>query len=979
MPIEKTTHAATSPLLEAFLSHFSTVKQKGSAWAVLCPAHADQHPSLEVTVKPSGKLVFVCRAGCSQSAVWAALQSVYGFTNADISPTKATCQKAKLVKIYDYKDLDGTLLYQSCRYEPKAFKQRRPDGKGGSIWNMTPFKGKHVPYRLPDLKGRDRVVICEGEKDCDRLWNLGIPATTNIGGAKKWTAHDSKCLKAAGVSRAVVIPDNDKAGFDHIEIVRTSVMHAGLAVAVLVLPGLVMEGGDVSDWLNAGHTKAELLSLIEALDDMALAGPTPVGAPVEAPADIPPPELASPPGSSSQATTIVTLADGAGAEYFHDGEQPYLRVPVETHHEIYRLKSRQSRAWLNGLFMDAQQKCAGSQAMQDALNALEAKALRGADHRVHVRLAWTPEAIYLDLGDASWQVVEVRATGWCVVPAPVRFRRPKALLPLPVPTVGASITEALHPFVNTTKSDFVLLVMVLVMMLRGRGPYPILAIYGEQGSAKSTLARIIKALIDPNMAPIRSEPREPRDLMIAATNNHVQAFDNLSHLSPWLSDCLCRLATGGGFSTRMLYENDEEQIFDAMRPVVINGIVEVARRPDLLSRAVALTLPRLTDQQYRDEETFWADFEGKRPAILGALLTLVATALAKKTTVQLTQKTRMADFAMWAVAAEAGCPWKPGTFLKAYTDNREEAVITVLTDDAVAEFVRTLVTPQTPTWTGTATVLLDLLNNQTTEVKRRRSDWPKTPRQVADALRRLAPALRQIDINADLGHRAGKQGHRQIILTRLEKKGISTSASSAASAGPANQTILADAPVDADQPHSLSSAAPTAESASLSSASSSASSSAEFINQDGPADETDETDAENPLCSSGLLEVDPTSCPVCGRESCEMTRQLVGRSSRQARPCLFRQRITRGEETTMTKRTSHGVAVVCGRQAQAGRTVPCVGCGQPFAVPPVAFAVWSGDEVLGVFGPCCLNACCRAVLIEKTLELEQAGACGGGS
>src|SRR5262245_38815312 len=239
MPTEKTTHATSSLLLEKFLSHFSVAKKKSATtWAVLCPAHDDHDPSLDVPVKADGCLVFICRAGCTQPAVWAALRSVYGFTNADISPTKATSHKKLVVETYDYKALDGTLLYQSCRYEPKAFKQRRPDGMGGWFWNMTPFKGKHVPYRLPDLKGRDCVVICEGEKDADRLWQLGIPATTNIGGAKKWTSSDTKGLVAAGVSRVVIIPDNDPPGKDHGEIVRKSVKLAQIAVGVLELPDL---------------------------------------------------------------------------------------------------------------------------------------------------------------------------------------------------------------------------------------------------------------------------------------------------------------------------------------------------------------------------------------------------------------------------------------------------------------------------------------------------------------------------------------------------------------------------------------------------------------------------------------------------------------------------------------------------------------------------------------------------------------------
>ena len=166
---------------------------------------------------------------------------------------------------------------------------------------------------------------------------------------------------------------------------------------------------------------------------------------------------------------------------------------------------------------------------------------------------------------------------------PVRFRRSKAILPLPEPVIGGSV-NALRQFVNVGDADWPLFLAALLAAYRPGRPYPILNLHGEQGSAKTTTARMFRGLIDPNTAPVRAEPREPRDLMIAANNGLVVALDNLSHIPAWLSAGLCRLSTGGGFSTRTLYENDEETVFDAMRPVVVNGIEEVATRSDPLTR-----------------------------------------------------------------------------------------------------------------------------------------------------------------------------------------------------------------------------------------------------------------------------------------------------------------------------------------------------------------------------------------------------------
>jgi hypothetical protein len=168
----------------------------------------------------------------------------------------------------------------------------------------------------------------------------------------------------------------------------------------------------------------------------------------------------------------------------------------------------------------------------------------------------------------------------------VHFRRPAGMLPLPVPERGGSI-EALRPFLNiSNQNDFVLIVAWLLAPLRPTGPYPLLAISGEQGSAKTVLSKLLRALVDPNMAPVRALPREERELMIAANNGHLLAFDNVSGLSPWLSDALCRLASGGSFAVRRLYTDDEEVLFKAARPTLLNGIEDIIGKSDLADRAI---------------------------------------------------------------------------------------------------------------------------------------------------------------------------------------------------------------------------------------------------------------------------------------------------------------------------------------------------------------------------------------------------------
>lgn len=177
---------------------------------------------------------------------------------------------------------------------------------------------------------------------------------------------------------------------------------------------------------------------------------------------------------------------------------------------------------------------------------------------------------------------------------------------LPVPVTGGSITN-LRSFLNIkSDADFVLVVAWILAALRNRGPYPVIALSGEQGSAKSTFSGLVRSVLDPNTAPLRALPREDRDLFIAANNRHVLAFDNVSGLPHWISVTFCRLATGGGFAVRQLYTDQDEILFEAARPVILNGIEDFVTRPDLADRSLFLTLspipekivgPRLTSGQ----------------------------------------------------------------------------------------------------------------------------------------------------------------------------------------------------------------------------------------------------------------------------------------------------------------------------------------------------------------------------------------------
>jgi energy-coupling factor transporter ATP-binding protein EcfA2 len=469
------------------------------------------------------------------------------------------------------------------------------------------------------------------------------------------------------------------------------------------------------------------------------------------------PETAT--AKTTMATRIVELVLEQGAEAWHTPTgDPYISLLIGGHCEHYPLSARAVRDYLSRLHHDDTGRVPGAQAIADAITALSGRArFDGATHEVHVRVAGHAGRVYLDLGDPPCRVIEIDADGWRhAVDPPVRFRRGRALLPLPEPVMGGSI-DALRDVIHVSgDDDWRLIEGWLIGALRPVGPYPLLALDGEQGAGKSTFARMVRRLIDPSSAELRAEPREIRDLMVAAPGGRIIALDNLSSVRPWLSDALCRLSTGGALSTRQLYTDGDEHILEAVRPVILTGITSVITRGDLADRAIPITLPAISEAQRRTEADLWAAYEALRPAVLGALLDAVACALRREQEIQLGTLPRMADWARWVTAAAPALHIPDRAILNAYTRGRLAATEAALDGDALAIALRALDRP----YVGTAA---DLLTRITPTGKPPRG-WPESPRGLSGALRRLAPQLRRVGIDINLGRREPHTGRRLIHI-----------------------------------------------------------------------------------------------------------------------------------------------------------------------------------------------------------------------
>lgn len=696
--------------------------------------------------------------------------------------------------VFPFVDADGSRSDDYCRLK---FSKPRRDREGKAVKYESPRGVSNRPYFPPATVGvlgdaSVPLVVTEGEKKSLKADQEGFPCVGLVG-VWGWQKKRSKDADGRGVGERQLIDglaavawkgrtvylcfDSDAAPNDMVRRAEVelagALMKLGASVRIVRLPqGSAGDDGTAAkvgldDYLVA-HSADEFRALMTSAEEV----PSAAGG-----------KRKKKRKKESQSTRLVQLVLSS-CELFHDGDGVgYVAVTVAQHVENWPLRSKGFRQWLGGAAFKSEGRAPGSQAVADAVNVLEGYAVHaGQNRRVAIRVAGSDGSIYLDLANGDWSAVQIDADGWRVrsdlAGLPFRFRRMRGLQPLPEPQRGGSLNE-LRDLVNVSDDgDWLLIVGYLCAALRPSGPYPVLNLCGEQGTAKSSCARLIRATVDPSRAPLRSEPREARDLMIAANNGWVIALDNLSAIPQWLSDALCRLATGGGFSTRLLYSDDEEMIFDAQRPVILAAITDIVKASDLGDRTIFARLAPIPDDRRVTEDDLNRKFEAARPRILGALCDAVAAGLRELPGVKLDRLPRMADFAKWAEACCRGLGYPPGAFLRAYDANRADAAGVFLSECPVVEPLRTFLGEQQGEWEGTATDLYDALSRIAGESVTKRKDWPKLPQVLTGKLKKIAPNLRADGI--EVGE--GRTAKRRTLVIKLIKEYVGERASSASSA-----------------------------------------------------------------------------------------------------------------------------------------------------------------------------------------------------
>ena len=635
---------------------------------------------------------------------------------------------------YDYCDEAGALVFQVLRYEPKTFRQRRPEGSGWS-WSV---KGVRVlPYRLPALLADPAatVFLVEGEKDADRLAALGLVATCNAGGAGKWKKEHSEFLRSR---RVVVLPDNDEAGEKHAQQVERSLRGIAAEVRTLVLPGLP-DKGDVSDWLDAGGTLEELLVLASA--DAATSAAQQA-------------EDEASGRKRGQTDSLVAFVRERFA-LMHDKNGDTYAQDHGTG-EVARTAGRQFKDRVTAAFFQQHGLAVREQAWREALTTVQALArYEGELQAVHIRVAGSDGCYWVDLCQpGNSRAVEIDAQGWRIVQrAPVVFVRSESMQPMPDPVHGGSI-DTLWSIANVPEAMRPLVLAWLLDCLRPDTPFPGLELVGEQGCGKSTTAEALRRLIDPSGCNLRSAPKSIEDVFVAAGQNHVVAYENISHLTAPMQDALAILSTGGGFAKRQLFTDADEHVINVRRPWLVNGISICVTQQDLVDRVISVECPVIEVRQSSSQQ--WQAFEAQLPQLLGALYSLAAAALHELPRVHLakTDRPRLVEYVTLGMAMHQANEEDANEFLAQFKKTRIEAVARTLDASPVACAVTEFLECNPQGIDAPVKVILKRLE----DFKPMGADaWPRSPKGLGDALRRAAPALRQLGIECkSMGNIGGK-------------------------------------------------------------------------------------------------------------------------------------------------------------------------------------------------------------------------------
>jgi hypothetical protein len=400
-----------------------------------------------------------------------------------------------------------------------------------------------------------------------------------------------------------------------------------------------------------------------------------------------------------------------------------------------------------------------SVALKEAIDTLTGLALmKGATHPVYRRVAKYDGKYYIDIGDPEWHVIELDESGWSVIQdPPVRFQRSGSSQALPMPVPGTGDIDLLWDVVNVEERQKKFILAWMIDALRPDTPYPVCELSGQQGTAKSGSHRAIRAVIDPNKVPLRSEPKGREAVQVQAGISHMVSYENLSRLAKPVQDLLSVIATGGGTGQRTLYTTNDETVIKLKNPIFLNGIHPVITMADLADRAINLTLPPIPKSARLLEADVHAQFEASKSAIFTGLLDAYTGALSELPNIVIKDPPRMIEFSYLGEALCRYFGWKQ-TFDTEYQQMRARLLLESAQGSPVIVAISEMTTTakQPNVFKGTFKQLLERLDDFKPESY---EGWPKFPKRLSEQIARHTPGLAEMGVKIDhLGH--SRDGNR---------------------------------------------------------------------------------------------------------------------------------------------------------------------------------------------------------------------------
>ncbi len=493
-------------------------------------------------------------------------------------------------------------------------------------------------------------------------------------------------------------------------------------------------------------------------------------------------DLAEDEDKKGQKVLLMELAtSNPSVELFRDEYgNGCARVVIDDHKAVMACGGKRFKQWLSHSYLERYGDIAESKNLSSAIHTIESKAIfKGEEHKLHNRVARDGDTIWYDLADDKNRAVRITPEGWGIVEEPPTiFRRSSHQSAQVDPEHGGDIRD-LFQFVNVTDPAHQLLLLVyLVACFIPNFPHVLLYIHGQQGSAKSTLSRILRRLVDPSRLELVHMPKSDREIKLQLFRHHLIFYENVDGISDAISTVLCIGVTGGSSGERELYTNGEDFIFNFQLNIGINGINISAIKADLLERSLLFELKPVEEGKRRDEREIYAGFEKERPKIFGAILDVVAKAMAIHPSITIKDLPRMADFALWGAAIAEALGHTKEEFLEAYDSKIREQSEEALVQSVEAAALLTFMQDRTE-WTGTARELLSELSfldvdgwSSDQSNKRERmsaQQLPKQPQVLTRRLNELKPNLRKLGI--EIAYRK-ENGIRTITIRKLDKNSV---------------------------------------------------------------------------------------------------------------------------------------------------------------------------------------------------------------